>query len=542
MIAIYQYYRVFLFFNIFDLTTESIETPPYPPIEGQYTQTVVDAIEEGRPGKVTPNLESTPSHTHTVALNLAKTHYTNTTKSNPTLSLDMTSNDTDKPASPTPSEVLRNANEEGETHINYHNIYVTREDKNLCRYNCPHNQCLEKSARRLQRTTNLIQVAIHTVTIILNPPEEEMRSVSSSLLDSTDEDPGNTTPDTPIVRNRHSSESEKSLSRQLALLNTADPALKNRQRRDSARSAESARRRSEREASRSKKRGAELEPGQRTLLDLGGSQPAPKPPAPNTPQTGDGARAPGSASSPKPDTPKPPSKNERKKEKKGKGKKRSQPGAEAPDPGEGTSSSTNQGKRPRKVPTSKPLIPEDFVAGEATISLSCTKPGAGEGAGNTLMGELFMAKDTPTDIVTTSPIPDGLTVEVTTEQSVAILKGLLEQTGWTVKSSAIWPRFGFTAPAPLAGPGPDSPNLSPKDIVLGLERRNNAYGLPTASIRYVSHNWETVEEGKGKGGPLRLRVYVDVSPEGVKYLEQHNFFMKTLVYAVRLKPCPRSRH
>ena len=79
-----------------------------------------------------------------------------------------------------------------------------------------------------------------------------------------------------------------------------------------------------------------------------------------------------------------------------------------------------------------------------------------------------------------------------------------------MKNPSIWLSFRFRAAAPLFGTESNLARLSPRDIVQGLVLRNLAYGLPEGSVRYVSHNWETVVEGKGKGSSLHLRVYVEV--------------------------------
>ena len=496
-----------------------------------------------------PNRGSHPTHTHSATLTPVSTVNTYTNKPNPTPLIVMSENQNQNQPEQEPEPESEPDLTGGETAQYCHYFYVTREDIFLWRYNYLHDRGMVKDAARSNSCDAfLFQPSLHTRTNTLSSSEEDnaelenvdLASYEKLLSDTDTSQNGRDTPD-PTKRSRLSSDSEH-LARRMAQLKTGERPNSPRQRRDSTRSNEDSRRREEREGLRNKKRSLTLEPGQRTLLDLAGSQtnppasPPPEPPA----SGGVGSSGLDSSPKPKPDS-KPTSKNGRKKEKgKGKGKKRGNPGGPASAEGEGATSSSGHEKRPRKE-APRPPIPEVFVAGEATLSLRCTKPGAGAGASNDLMGTLFMAPETPADIVNTTPVPDGLAVEVTTEQSVVILTELLERAGWRVETSDIWPRYGFTAPAPLAGSGPNSPNLSPQDIVQGLILRNRPYGLPDGSLRYVSHNWETVVEGKGKGGPMRLRVYVDVSPEGVKYLERHNHFMKTLVYAVRLKPCPRGR-
>ena len=42
--------------------------------------------------------------------------------------------------------------------------------------------------------------------------------------------------------------------------------------------------------------------------------------------------------------------------------------------------------------------------------------------------------------------------------------------------------------------------------------------------------------GEGEGGHVKVRVWVDVSPEGVKYLEGASYLLRMLTGAVRLRP------
>ena len=146
------------------------------------------------------------------------------------------------------------------------------------------------------------------------------------------------------------------------------------------------------------------------------------------------------------------------------------------------------------------------------------------------------------EVAALTPVEDGAVLEVENESSFEAIRTVLEPAGWTVTSQPIWPRFEFYAPASLSGPEASAPRLTPQQIVEGLMRRNRGHGLPAGSIRLVSSSWEAAREGHASDGPSqRLRIYVDVSPEGVEHLRAHSMYLCTLLAVVRLRPNRRSR-
>ena len=193
------------------------------------------------------------------------------------------------------------------------------------------------------------------------------------------------------------------------------------------------------------------------------------------------------------------------------------------------------------------LGPEDvFKKGDAVITLKITQQGRGSDAISDVARLLFLVSDQFT-VTSMYTIPDGARIEVPDRESAAVVQNALVEAGWTVEASDVWARYVLTVPALLAGSGPDSTGLDPATLVRGLMLRNAGHGLPAGSIRYMSHAWETVQV-EGVAGPSsgstrqRMRIWVDVSPEGEAFLRGHAFLLETLVSAVRLRRAPRSRH
>ena len=186
-----------------------------------------------------------------------------------------------------------------------------------------------------------------------------------------------------------------------------------------------------------------------------------------------------------------------------------------------------------------------FVLPSPVATLTITREGTGNDGLVLVAQTLFQV---PVDFLMTNPIrpvPDGAILDVCDQASAEAVATALRGHGWTVVVTPIWPRYEFVAPALLAGTGPNDqgPSLNPLTIVRGLTTRNRNFGLPQDALRFVSSTWEEVRgEGEREGQTLqRLRIWVDVSPEGEDFLRGHSFLLRTLSNAVRLRPAPRNR-
>ena len=258
-------------------------------------------------------------------------------------------------------------------------------------------------------------------------------------------------------------------------------------------------------------------------------------PHPNANADGESVATPETAGERNLDENQQPNKKRRKRGGKNKNKKRSTK------PGE----TETAGDRERRPGGKKPNTVERlFDKGEPKATITITRQGEGGNAHEAVARALLMAPEY-FHILSLRPTPDGAILEVADpDAAVRIASTHLGSQGWTVALQPIWARYSFVAPGQLAGYSPGQ-GVDPSTIVRSLTLRNTAlFGLPTDSVRFVSHSWETVEgEGEGSTGSVRhrLRIWIDVSPEGEAFFAQREYMMPTLVGAVRLRPAPRSR-
>ena len=205
----------------------------------------------------------------------------------------------------------------------------------------------------------------------------------------------------------------------------------------------------------------------------------------------------------------------------------------------------NQG--PSKGPATRKTPEQVIDRGEAKFVLDITKTGV---SGRDLVGEvqriLFAV---PEDIIISQLESVGTgraRVSTHNEASSEVLRSVLTSRGYGVSTPRpTWRRYIFTVPGELA-------SLSPTLITEQLGIRNRFCGFPQGTLRYVN---VLREEGEGSGhtqgrNPTsgRTRIWVDVSPEGEAFLEEHEFVLATLTGGVRLWPArqgtqtPRSRN
>ena len=193
-----------------------------------------------------------------------------------------------------------------------------------------------------------------------------------------------------------------------------------------------------------------------------------------------------------------------------------------------------------------PTPAEVYGSHESKLTLTVHRKGADSGAMDVVARQLFMV---PEHIRVTAilPRPDGAIVEVADSSSAETVRAALSNQGWTVDIDQIWARYEFTVPAQLAGTNPNHSGLDAITLVRGLTIRNRHNGLPGDSLRYVSHHWDLLNAGGNSGGPStggsrhRLRIWVDVSPEGEVFLREHGYLLETLVAAIRLRRASRNR-
>ena len=240
--------------------------------------------------------------------------------------------------------------------------------------------------------------------------------------------------------------------------------------------------------------------------------------------------------------------------------------APAPSLEEGASAGVKKGKKKRKGKgrsnnnnnnntnnnnegSSDPPLPtpaEVYGSHESKLTLTVHRKGAGSGAMDSVARQLFMVPD-HIRVTALLPRPDGAIVEVADSSSADRVRTALTNQGWTVDISQIWARYEFTVPAQLAGTNPNHSGLDAITLVRGLTLRNRHNGLPADSLRYVSHHWDLLNAGGNSGGPssgesrYRLRIWVDVSPEGEEFLRNHGYLLETLVAALRLRRASRNR-
>ena len=195
-----------------------------------------------------------------------------------------------------------------------------------------------------------------------------------------------------------------------------------------------------------------------------------------------------------------------------------------------------------------PSPAEVFKKAEPRFSLTVTKEGEGSGAVDSVAQGLLLI-DGDIDLSAIHPRPDGAVIETADDSSADAVQARMCLLGWTVTVNPIWARYEMTVPSQLAGTSPSSTGLDPTTLVRGLTLRNARHGLPSGALRYVSHTWEKVNaikggncvEGSAGAERWRLRIWIDVSPEGEVFLREHGFLLETLVAAIRLRRAPRSR-
>ena len=171
---------------------------------------------------------------------------------------------------------------------------------------------------------------------------------------------------------------------------------------------------------------------------------------------------------------------------------------------------------------------------EPRFELTITREGAGERAQGDITF-LFLLVPQDYRVGNIRPIADGVVMEMDEEASAGVVTEALEADGWTVQRSAIWSRYSLYIPAGLARQSLD-------DIIDALLVRNGpetmgAEGIPPGSIRPIG----TIMEGEEGTDSRRMRAWVDVSPQGVEFLNANHNLLRIVNSGIRLRPAPCSR-
>ena len=174
-----------------------------------------------------------------------------------------------------------------------------------------------------------------------------------------------------------------------------------------------------------------------------------------------------------------------------------------------------------------------FGKGVATHSLTITKAGASDMDGAVKLALFSCDGDYKISSFRSTGVGQAA-LDCHGEESVREVTRCLSDQGFVVlPPTPVWERFVFIVPACLS-------SLPAPVFVANLQKRNRQYGLPLCSLRMVSRQAEG--NGGSRGGPSRIRIWVDVSPEAIQFLREHDYLLETGMAAVRLKPAPRDRH
>ena len=170
------------------------------------------------------------------------------------------------------------------------------------------------------------------------------------------------------------------------------------------------------------------------------------------------------------------------------------------------------------------------------FTVLATRPGAGaETRSQIIRALLFAPEDYSVGQLFTAT--DGMSFGVEDDNSLRVVREVLEAEGLTVVITPVWNRYTFHVPQQYEF-------FRLEELVRALTIRNSRRsrgpeGLPDDALRGVSAMEEGGEEGSSQ--PRRVRVWVDVSPEGEQYLTANDHLLRIVDSAVRLRPATNSR-
>ena len=167
------------------------------------------------------------------------------------------------------------------------------------------------------------------------------------------------------------------------------------------------------------------------------------------------------------------------------------------------------------------------------FTVTVSRPGAGENAtGQILRALLYAPEDYSVGRIT--QVTDGVTFGVEEDNSLRVVREVLEAEGWGVTITPVWNRYWLYVPNQYQ-------TLPLDELIVGFNIRNGrrnrgSEGLPDNSLRAAG----VMEEGGESGQQQRVRAWVDISPEGEEYLRANDFLLRIVCSAVRLRPASSS--
>ena len=191
--------------------------------------------------------------------------------------------------------------------------------------------------------------------------------------------------------------------------------------------------------------------------------------------------------------------------------------------------STNPPTNTPTNPTSLRSPDEVYSEVNPRFTVTVSRPGAGEDAiGQIIRTLLFVPEDYSVGRIT--QVTDGVTFGVEEDNSLRVVREVLEADGWGLTITPVWNRYWLYVPNQYQ-------NLPLDELILGFNMRNSQRvrgpeGLPENSIRAVGVMEEVIESGQRQ----RVRALVDISPEGEEYLRANDFLLRIVFSAVRLRP------
>ena len=192
---------------------------------------------------------------------------------------------------------------------------------------------------------------------------------------------------------------------------------------------------------------------------------------------------------------------------------------------------THPPTHPPTNPTHTSLRSPGEVYGEVNprFTVTVSRPGAGDEAQTQILRALlFSPEDYSVGRIT--QVTDGVSFGVEEDNSLRVVREVLEADGWGLNITPVWNRYWLYIPTKYQ-------NLPLDDLILGFNLRNSRRvrgpeGLPENSIRAAG----VMEEAGENGQPRRVRAWVDISPEGEEYLRANDFLLRIVSSAVRLRP------
>ena len=128
---------------------------------------------------------------------------------------------------------------------------------------------------------------------------------------------------------------------------------------------------------------------------------------------------------------------------------------------------------------------------------------------------------------------DGVTFGVEEDNSLHVVREVLEAEGWGVTITPVWNRYWLYVPNQYQ-------TIPMDELIGGFNIRNGQRIRGPALIENSIRAAGVMEEGEESGQQQRVRAWVDISPEGEEYLRANDFLLRIVSTAVRLRPASSS--